>query len=99
VAAGHAVDALRFEAPVIDPHHVAGALKGQIGQLKRKRTDDTRRKILVGAAVLAKVGRGEWPEARLLEMMDKALTRPDERALFSPTRKNAEIQLHQLDDD
>jgi hypothetical protein len=49
---------------------------------KRQRTDDTRRKILVGAAILAKVERGEWPEARLLEMMRTVLTRPDDLALF-----------------
>ena len=49
---------------------------------KRQRADDTRRKILVGAAILAKVDRGEWPKARLLEMMGQTLTRPDDRALF-----------------
>jgi hypothetical protein len=51
-------------------------------EAKRKRTEDTRRKILIGAVILAKVERGEWPQARLLAMMDKALTRPDDRALF-----------------
>lgn len=49
---------------------------------KVKRSQDTRRKILVGAAILAKVERGEWPETRLLEMMSKTLTRADDRALF-----------------
>lgn len=49
---------------------------------KRKRTEDTRRKVLVGAVVLARVERGDWPELKLLEMMDKALTRDDDRALF-----------------
>jgi hypothetical protein len=37
---------------------------------------------LVGAAILAKVDRGEWPKDRLLDMMKQTLTRPDERALF-----------------
>ena len=49
---------------------------------KRKRADDTRRKILVGAAILAKVERGEWPQEKLLAMLDAALTRADDRALF-----------------
>ena len=49
---------------------------------KKQRADDTRRKILVGAAILAKVDRGEWPLSRLLEMMGQTLTRPDDRALF-----------------
>ena len=49
---------------------------------KAKRSQDTRRKILVGAAILAKVERGEWPKDKLLAMMDATLTRADDRALF-----------------
>ncbi|MEI7870144.1 MAG: hypothetical protein WCI11_19850 [Candidatus Methylumidiphilus sp.] len=49
---------------------------------KKNRAADTRRKILVGAAILAKVDRGEWPKARLLDMMNQTLTRPNERKLF-----------------
>ena len=49
---------------------------------KRQRSDDTRRKILVGAVILAKVDHGEWPKERLREWMDKALTRADDRPLF-----------------
>ena len=49
---------------------------------KLKRSQDTRRKILVGAAILAKVERGEWPKDKLLAMLDVALTRADDRALF-----------------
>jgi len=49
---------------------------------KRQRSEDTRRKILVGAVVLAKVERGEWPQERLRELMDQALARADDRALF-----------------
>jgi uncharacterized protein YpiB (UPF0302 family) len=51
-------------------------------ETKEERTKDTRRKILVGAAILAKVERGEWPKDKLLNMLDAALTRPDDRALF-----------------
>ncbi len=46
------------------------------------RAQETRRKILVGAAILAKVERGEWPEDKLRAMLDGTLTRPDDRALF-----------------
>jgi hypothetical protein len=49
---------------------------------KAKRSIDTRRKILVGAAILSKVERGEWSQDKLLAMLDAALTRPDDRALF-----------------
>ena len=40
-----------------------------------------RRKILVGAVILAKVERGKWPKERLREMLDQALTRADDRVL------------------
>ena len=48
--------------------------------------------ILVGAAILAKVERGEWPEARLLEMMGSTLTRPDDLALFGITKPNQSVK-------
>jgi len=51
-------------------------------QSKKQRSEDTRRKILVGAAVLAKVDSGEWPQERFYAMMDAALSRADDRALF-----------------
>ena len=52
---------------------------------RRKRKDDTRRKILVGAIVLAKVEQGEFPEARQRSWLDAALTRADDRGLFELT--------------
>ena len=62
-------------------------LKAQIQQAKAvertlEKKRDTRRKILIGAAVMARVERGEWPQQDLLKMMDGFLTRPHERVLF-----------------
>lgn len=51
-------------------------------ETKEERAKDTRRKILVGAAILSKVERGEWPKDKLLAMLDLALVRLDDRALF-----------------
>ena len=51
-------------------------------EAKKKRSEDTRRKILVGAVIIAKVERGEWPQEKLRAMLDAALTRDDDRALF-----------------
>ena len=51
-------------------------------ETKEERAKDTRRKILVGAAILTKVERGEWPKDKLLAMLDSALIRADDRALF-----------------
>ncbi len=56
--------------------------RSRAAEKKRQRSEDTRRKILVGAVILAKVDHGEWPKERLREWMDKALTRADDRALF-----------------
>lgn len=49
---------------------------------RRARKDDTRRKILVGAILLAKVEQGQFDERQLRRWLDKALTRKDDRALF-----------------
>ena len=54
--------------------------RAAVAQLTR--SQDTRRKVLVGAVILAKVERGEWPKDKLLAMLDVALTRADDRALF-----------------
>ena len=49
---------------------------------KRERKADTRRKILVGAVVLAKVEQKVMPEEQLRDWLDQALTRTDDRSLF-----------------
>lgn len=56
--------------------------KKRAAEAKKVRADDTRKKVLVGAVILARVERGEWPADKLLSMMDKALTRTDDRGLF-----------------
>ena len=49
---------------------------------RQARKDDTRRKILVGALVLARVQQGRFSEGELRGWLDEALTREDDRALF-----------------
>ena len=56
-------------------------------ETKEERAKDTRRKILVGAVILAKVERGEWPNDKLLAMMDSALIRSEDRVLFQLREK------------
>lgn len=58
-------------------------------EAKRKRAEDTRRKILVGATILARVQRGEWSESKMLDLLDRELTRPEDRALFGLPEKSA----------
>jgi len=49
---------------------------------RRNRKADTRRKILVGSIVLARVAQGQITKSELRAWLDEALTRPDDRALF-----------------
>lgn len=49
---------------------------------RRERKEDTRRKILIGATVLARVDRHELDHADLEAWLDAHLTRADDRALF-----------------
>jgi len=51
-------------------------------EAKKSRAADTRKKILTGAAVLSAVESGDWPRERLTALLDTALTRPADRALF-----------------
>jgi hypothetical protein len=51
-------------------------------QSRQARRDDTRRKILIGAVILAKIERGEFDEKKLQTLLDSALTRKDDRKLF-----------------
>ncbi|MGO9945620.1 MAG: mobilization protein, partial [Steroidobacteraceae bacterium] len=50
--------------------------------LHRSRRDELRRKILVGAIVLAKVEDGSLEEAVLKKWLDPAITRAEDRASF-----------------
>jgi hypothetical protein len=50
---------------------------------RRTRRDDTRRKILVGAVVLAKVEQGVIQESVLRGWLEGALTRAEDRELFN----------------
>jgi hypothetical protein len=50
--------------------------------LHRSRRDELRRKILVGAVVLAKLEDGSLEEAVLKRWLDPAITRAEDRKLF-----------------
>lgn len=49
---------------------------------KAQRALETRKKILLGAVVMARFERDSKLEADCMEMLDKALIRKDDRALF-----------------
>jgi len=49
---------------------------------RQARKEDTRRKILAGSIVLAKIEQGALDGAVFQKWMDEGLTRADDRALF-----------------
>ncbi len=49
---------------------------------KRSRAEELRRKILVGAVVIAKVEAKEIDEAMLKDWLKPAISRPEDRAFF-----------------
>lgn len=60
-------------------------------EARRNRKTDTRRKMLVGAVVLARVEEGRLPSAELRAWLDEALTRAEDRELFElPERLTAD---------
>jgi len=56
--------------------------------LKRARSEELRKKILVGTVLLAKIEAGEFDDTVLRRWMDAALSRPEDRELFElPVRE------------
>lgn len=51
---------------------------------KSKRTKDNRRKILIGAMILARVRNGQLPEAEVRAWLTAFLQKPEEQDLFPP---------------
>jgi hypothetical protein len=51
-------------------------------EIRRTRREDLRRKILVGAVVLAKVEAGQIEERVLKQWLDPAISKPEDRVLF-----------------
>ncbi len=56
-------------------------------EARRNRKADTRRKVLAGAVLLARIEEGRFPASELLAWLDDALTREDDRALFDLPKK------------
>ena len=49
---------------------------------KLARRNDTRRKLLIGGVIMAKIEGGEFDEKKLRALLDEALTGKADRALF-----------------
>ncbi len=60
-------------------------------EARRTRKVDTRRKVLIGAVVLARIEQGRFPETELRAWLDEALTRDDDRVLFDLPARTAAV--------
>ena len=76
------IDALEQKLQALRVQQQRVSARRRALEVRRSRRDETRRRILVGAIVLAKVARGEIPEATLAGWLEGALTRAEDRALF-----------------
>ena len=54
---------------------------------KKERAEDTRRKILLGSLLMAKVENGQWSQENLISELDGFLTRDIDRKLFGLAEK------------
>lgn len=63
---------------------------------KKKRAEDTRRKILVGSLSLELMNKDETAKQRFLKQLDGYLTRDDDRALFDLTPISKQQGLQEI---
>jgi hypothetical protein len=59
---------------------------------RRARKDDTRRKILIGATILARIDRHELDHVELEAWLNAHLTREEDRALFQLPIRGAQLR-------
>jgi large subunit ribosomal protein L7/L12 len=76
------IDALEQKLQALRVQQQRATARRRAFEARRTRRDETRRRILVGAVVLAKVARGEIAETTLAGWLEGALTRAEDRALF-----------------
>jgi hypothetical protein len=80
------IDTLEQRLRELKARHQRSEARRRNVESRRDRREETRRKILVGAIVLAKVEQGVLEEAVLRRWLDGALTREDDRQLFGLER-------------
>jgi hypothetical protein len=76
------IQALEAKLKQLKVQHQRKEARARTVAAKKSRHEELRKKILVGAVVLAKVEAGEFEEMILKQWLDPAVTRPEDRALF-----------------
>jgi septal ring factor EnvC (AmiA/AmiB activator) len=87
------IDSLEERLKKLKEQRQKSAARRRTVQSRRSRREETRRKILVGAIVLAKVEQGLLERETLTAWLSQALIRADDRALFDlPTEDLDSVQ-------
>jgi hypothetical protein len=76
------IDTLEAKLRVLKVRQTRREARRRARDKEQLRRDDTRRKILVGALLLARVEQGRFPRDELVAWLDDALTRDEDRKLF-----------------
>jgi hypothetical protein len=76
------IEALEAKLKQLKVQHQRKEARARTAAARRSRYEELRRKILVGAIVLAKVESQEFDGAILRGWLDRELTREDDRGLF-----------------
>lgn len=77
------IERLQKRLQQLKARHALAEARQRTLESRRARKADTRRKILVGAIVLAKVEQGVMPESQFRRWLDASLHRADDRSLFN----------------
>jgi hypothetical protein len=83
------IDTLEAKLRVLKVRQTRREARRRARDKEQLRRDDTRRKILVGALLLARVEQGRFPEHELVAWLDDALTRDEDRKLFGLSPREA----------
>lgn len=81
------IDTLEAKLKVLKVRQTRRQARRRARDKEQLRRDDTRRKILVGALLLARVEQGRFPKDELLAWLEDALTRDEDRQLFGLSTK------------
>jgi hypothetical protein len=76
------IEALEQRLKKLKTKHQRAQARARTVQNRSARREDTRRKFLVGAIVMARIDQGLLEKSVLREWLDGSLERPDDRALF-----------------
>jgi flavodoxin len=85
------IEALQEKLKQLKTRQLAIENRRKAIESKWERKADTRRKILIGAVVMARIDRHELDPADLKNWLNQLLTRDDDRALFELPLKSSKI--------